>query len=135
MTATTRRIVQTAVTFADFAAVYGVTRIDDTTIWVSCPSGYDPALITAGDVDCDPAIIVVLAPIDAVERATSLADLATVLRSYAPADTDRTIDWTSLPTYGGQAPADTQGVWSWDEDALLVGTCADDLTIVRRDGR
>jgi CTP:molybdopterin cytidylyltransferase MocA len=43
------------------------------------------------------------------------------------------IDWTSLPTFGGDEPASTSGVWSWDATSLLVGTCADDLKIVARD--
>lgn len=31
------------------------------------------------------------------------------------------IDWTSLPTFGGEEPANTRGIWSWDETRLLVG--------------
>jgi len=31
------------------------------------------------------------------------------------------VDVTSLPTYGGQEPRDTTGVWSWDATRLLVG--------------
>lgn len=42
------------------------------------------------------------------------------------------IDWTSLPTFGGEEPHNTVGVWSWDATRLLVGTCADDLKIVDR---
>lgn len=42
------------------------------------------------------------------------------------------VDWTSLPTFGGEAPRDTTGVWSWDADDLLVGRCADELEIVSR---
>ena len=30
-------------------------------------------------------------------------------------------DRTSLPTFGGEEPYDTSGVWSWDETRLLVG--------------
>lgn len=41
-------------------------------------------------------------------------------------------DWTSLPTFGGEEPADTFCVWSWDAENLLVGTCADDFRIVAR---
>ncbi|MCA9560385.1 MAG: hypothetical protein KC583_17670 [Myxococcales bacterium] len=40
--------------------------------------------------------------------------------------------WTSLPTYGGAAPASTVGVWSWDEQRLIVGSCADDIALVKR---
>lgn len=42
-------------------------------------------------------------------------------------------DFTSMPTFGGSEPADTQGVWSWDEKRLIVGSCADDFEIVDRD--
>lgn len=31
------------------------------------------------------------------------------------------IDICELPTFGGNAPESTSGVWSWDEDHLLVG--------------
>lgn len=41
------------------------------------------------------------------------------------------IDYTSLPTFGGDEPSDTQGVWSWDETRLLVGY-GSDLEIVGR---
>lgn len=37
-----------------------------------------------------------------------------------------------LPTFGGIEPANTTGVWSWDENRLLVGDCADDLEILPR---
>lgn len=37
----------------------------------------------------------------------------------------------SLPTFGGEAPADTREVWSWDETRLLVGS-GRDLEIVPR---
>ena len=39
---------------------------------------------------------------------------------------------TDLPTYGGDAPRDTLGVWSWDADYLLIGACATELEIVAR---
>lgn len=42
------------------------------------------------------------------------------------------IDWTSLPTFGGDEPADTGEVWSWDATRLLVGSCPDDLALVDR---
>lgn len=52
-----------------------------------------------------------------------------------PAHTCGDLDWTSLPTFGGTEPRDTVGVWSWDADNLLVGTCASDLRIEPRNGR
>lgn len=41
-------------------------------------------------------------------------------------------DWTSLPTFGGEEPADTDEIWSWDADSLLVGSCASELEIIPR---
>lgn len=42
------------------------------------------------------------------------------------------VDETSLPTFGGEEPEDTHGVWSWDETRLLVGTCFSEIEIVPR---
>lgn len=39
------------------------------------------------------------------------------------------IDWTSLPTFGGDAPADTMGIWSWDATYQLVGDGRDSLDL------
>ena len=41
-------------------------------------------------------------------------------------------DLSCLPNFGGEPPADTRGVWSWDPDRLLIGTSRDDYEIVRR---
>jgi hypothetical protein len=38
-----------------------------------------------------------------------------------------------LPTFGGDEPTDTCGVWSWDTDRVIVGTCADDIEIITRE--
>lgn len=46
--------------------------------------------------------------------------------------TDGELDWSSLPTFGGEAPRDIINVWSWDATRLLVGESADDLRIVPR---
>jgi hypothetical protein len=40
---------------------------------------------------------------------------------------------TELPTFGGEEPSDTNGVWSWDETHLLIGEGGDDFVIVPRD--
>lgn len=71
-----------------------------------------------------------------LHSATTLEELLELLREAedeAPAVVDRA-DLTSLPTFGGAEPADTQGVWSWDEGHLLIGTCIADMHIVDRDG-
>jgi hypothetical protein len=39
------------------------------------------------------------------------------------------VDTSELPTFGGDAPADTSGIWSWDATRLLV----EDMQIVKRD--
>lgn len=41
-------------------------------------------------------------------------------------------EWTDLPTFGGPEPESTIGVWSWDPERLLIGTCRDDIEIVDR---
>ena len=34
-----------------------------------------------------------------------------------------------LPTFGGEEPSNTEGIWSWDKARMIVGTCADDFRI------
>lgn len=69
--------------------------------------------------------------------ATSLGDLLNMLLSCDTTDDsgpcarcDR--EWTRLPVFGGEEPGDTSGVWSWDADDLLVGSCRDELEIISR---
>lgn len=38
-----------------------------------------------------------------------------------------------LPSYGGDEPGCTAGVWSWDETHLLVGDCVSELELVTRE--
>lgn len=68
--------------------------------------------------------------------APDLATLLDVIRSL-PEDEDHATEhaMTELPTYGGQEPRDTSGVWSWDEKSLLVGRGDGDMTIVSRTDR
>ena len=54
------------------------------------------------------------------------------LRLLLQRDAEEHIDWTDLPTFGGEQPACTVQVWSWDAESLLVGDCADSLEIVAR---
>ena len=46
-------------------------------------------------------------------------------------DGGREID-DRLPTFGGDDPEDTYGVWSWDKARLMVGTCGADMEIISR---
>jgi hypothetical protein len=68
--------------------------------------------------------------------APTLARLLVLLRSPTARDYDGPVlterEWARLPTYGGHAPRSTSGVWSWDADALLVGTCAEDVRLEAR---
>ena len=37
-----------------------------------------------------------------------------------------------LPTFGGDEPSNTLGVWSWDPECVLVGDGWDDLQLMSR---
>lgn len=75
----------------------------------------------------------------------SLDDLLSAIKAgdfdYAPGTTEEDIEqglavpanWEELPKFGGDWPADTHAVWSWDEDRVMVGTCKDDMEILDRD--
>lgn len=39
---------------------------------------------------------------------------------------------TDLPTFGGDEPIETDQVWSWDEERIIIGTCTDELEIEMR---
>jgi hypothetical protein len=69
-------------------------------------------------------------PTSAVRSAASLDALLAVLREHGADLPER--EWTRLPTFGGEEPRSTSGVWSWDESRMLVGTCASDVRIVAR---
>ena len=49
-------------------------------------------------------------------------------------DIVESIDTTDLPVFGGEEPADTEGIYSWDEDSYLIpgGDYRDDWQIVPR---
>ena len=52
--------------------------------------------------------------------AASLADLAATVNALTDSEGSE-YDLTSLPTFGGDEPSDTTGIWSWDADSLLIG--------------
>ena len=43
------------------------------------------------------------------------------------------IDMSDLPTFGGSTPDTTECVWSWDDNNIIIGECAEDYQIVSRD--
>jgi hypothetical protein len=65
----------------------------------------------------------------AAPKIETLDDLFALMKARDP----RLPRWDSLPNFGGQEPADTFGVWSWDETRLIAGSCAEDIEIVNRD--
>ena len=70
-----------------------------------------------------------------LHSATTLEELLELLRD-AKAEAPEVVescDLSNLPTFGGEWPADTSEVWSWDADRLLVGTCIADMHIVDRE--
>lgn len=64
-----------------------------------------------------------------MENINTLDQLLAYIKSENVCDRDM----AELPTFGGDTPTDTMGIWSWDEDRLLIGTCADDYEIVARE--
>ena len=42
------------------------------------------------------------------------------------------LDYSSLPTFGGDEPSNAAGIWSWDEDSVIMGSCSDDFCIESR---
>jgi hypothetical protein len=42
------------------------------------------------------------------------------------------LDICMLPTFGGDEPGSTHGVWSWDETRLIIGAGRADFKIVNR---
>ena len=56
---------------------------------------------------------------DQINACTTLNELLTVLQNM---EDSRDVDMTSLPTFGGDEPDDTSGVWSWDADRKIIGT-------------
>ena len=74
----------------------------------------------------------------AVTEAESLDELLDALQELDELtqdvlDRDEHNNITDLPTFGGTEPSDTDGIWSWDESRLLVGTCIDDMVIEDRE--
>ncbi len=65
---------------------------------------------------------------DVIGRVKSLDDLLAILKALNEEETAH-VDMTDLPSFGGEEPDDTAGVWSWDEKRELVGDGRSDLCI------
>lgn len=48
------------------------------------------------------------------------------------ADGCECLDWTDLPTFGPEPKRISEGTWSWSPTRLIVGACADDLSLINR---
>lgn len=66
---------------------------------------------------------------DIIEYEDQIADYAS---GHGLLMKDGYLDMTNLPSFGGKQPADRTGVWSWDAQRLLVGTCTMGFEIVAR---
>ena len=62
-----------------------------------------------------------------ITAATDLDELLEALQDITEAldgsiaRLDELVDLGSLPTYGGEVPGDTEGIYSWDADRVLWG--------------
>ncbi|MBN8465064.1 hypothetical protein JYJ95_00965 [Corallococcus exiguus] len=60
----------------------------------------------------------------------NLEDLTAVLQRWGHGLEG--LPWSELPTFGGEAPRETEGVWSWDATRLLVGDRPDVVRLLPR---
>lgn len=68
------------------------------------------------------------------EPIKSLDDLYKKMLADHPSTLDRYGSWSSdLPNFGGEDLAGNDGVWSWDEKRLIIGSFAGDLAIITRE--
>ena len=64
------------------------------------------------------------------KTATKPATLAELLDAVQGGRVELTDE---MDDFGGEPPGCTAGVWSWDDTHLMVGDCASDLELVRRE--
>jgi len=76
-------------------------------------SGAQKWIATAGDLD-------------------ELLDILQRLKETMHAQDFANLNLANLPTFGGATPNDTTGIWSWDEDRLLVGSSVGGMTVTNR---
>lgn len=108
----------------------GTYRVTDT--WAQDPETGEQGLTSVSYEEADDDSLAWVRATEAPRRLAACDDLDDLQELLQDRDYSEHLDWTDLPTYGGEEPSDTSGVWSWDETRLLVGTCASDLRIVDR---
>ncbi len=67
-----------------------------------------------------------------LQQSKNLTDLLNHLIEHHQDGREEEIQMTSLPLFGGQEPGYTLGVWSCDEEHLLIGEGWTDFMIVNR---
>jgi hypothetical protein len=71
---------------------------------------------------------------DKIANAASLEDLLKIMQDDGDAEEGGELDFSSLPSFGGYPPEDTEWVWSWDRENLLVSSRHNgELEIVSRE--
>ena len=85
--------------------------------WVICPRHYEVDLITDEDTFMDREIT-------RIRPGEELDVLAVEIEEGSIELNDE------LPVFSDRKPNDTVGIWSWDGERMMVGTCSDDLEIV-----
>lgn len=56
-----------------------------------------------------------------IASSQTLSDLVDRVRQATHIEDAHRLDFSNLPTFGGERPRDTRRIWSWDERFLLVG--------------
>jgi len=68
-----------------------------------------------------------------LDSITSLTSLCEVLNEHRLYLREAGADMSRLPTFGGDTPLCTEGVWSWDPTRKLVQSASGDFVIVSRE--
>ena len=86
---------------------------------------YEVESLDDADIEC----VEIKNPMDA----ENLDELLEIIKQWSDvADSEIYFKSASLPTFGGDEPKNTSGIWSWDETRLMTGECFSDFEIVER---
>jgi len=121
------------ITMEHLTALEGVTdEIEELTLEElkeALPGAWRGALEALGR---GPGLVAQLSTVETLEGLCALLRELEDLKGQALRDDDRADEWdpdvmayrgldlSSLPTFGGEEPGSTLGVWSWDEEGVLV---------------
>ena len=108
--------------------------LGDAAVWSedeTLRSYFDNWRLSHSGIDYNPALVKRYGfweIVDAQNAYPTLDDLYNAIKSHE----FYSLDWSSLPFYSEDEPENTSEVWSWDENRMIVGTCADDMQLVAR---